>query len=217
MRWHLWVPTVSGLLVPFAAGYERWLAARGYSPGSVQCRLWQLGQLSGWLEREGLSVGELTDSVGARFAAAQRSAGYRTYVSRLSTRVPLGYLRQVGAIPSAEPAVAGAVGALLVDFGVYLARERGVVAGTIRNYERAARAFLEDRVERVGGLELGRLAAADVTAFLARECPRRSVSAAMDLAANLRPLLRYLHVVGLIDAPLVWAVPNVADLRAARC
>ena len=35
----------------------------------------------------------------------------------------------------------------------------------------------------------------------------------MNLAAKLRPLLRYLHVAGLIEAPLVWAVPNVADLR----
>ena len=72
---------------------------------------------------------------------------------------------------------------------------------------------MEDRVERVGGLELDRLAASDVTAFLARECPRRSVSGAMDLAANLRALLRYLRVAALIERPLVWAVPNVADLR----
>jgi len=72
---------------------------------------------------------------------------------------------------------------------------------------------LEDRVALVGGLELGRLAAADVSGFLARECPRRSVSGAMDLAAKLRPMLRYLHAAGLIEAPLVWAVPNVAELR----
>lgn len=59
MRWHLWVPRVSGPLAPCADGYERWLVARGYSRGTVQCRLWQLGQLSGWLQREGLAVGEL--------------------------------------------------------------------------------------------------------------------------------------------------------------
>ncbi len=29
----------------------------------------------------------------------------------------------------------------------------------------------------------------------------------------LRPFLRYLHVAGLIRAPLQWAVPGVADLR----
>jgi hypothetical protein len=78
---------------------------------------------------------------------------------------------------------------------------------------RGARVFLEDRVAHVGDLELERLTAADVSGFLARECPRRSVSAARDLAARWRQLLRYLHVVGVIDVPLVWAVPPVAKLR----
>jgi integrase/recombinase XerD len=59
---------------------------------------------------------------------------------------------------------------------------------------------------------LDRLAAGDVSSFLARECSRRSVVGAMNLAANLRVLLRYLHVTGLIEMPLVWAVPKVADL-----
>jgi integrase/recombinase XerD len=49
--------------------------------------------------------------------------------------------------------------------------------------------------------------------FLARECPKRSVSGARDLVCALRSLLRYLHVAGLIEAPLVWAVPPIADLR----
>jgi site-specific recombinase XerD len=63
------------------------------------------------------------------------------------------------------------------------------------------------------GLDLARLAAADVSSFLARECPKRSVSGARDLVCALRSLLRYLHLAGLITAPLVWAVPSVADLR----
>ena len=63
------------------------------------------------------------------------------------------------------------------------------------------------------GLDLERLAAADVSSFLARECPKRSVSGARDLVCALRSLLRYLHLAGLIATPLVWAVPSVADLR----
>jgi hypothetical protein len=63
------------------------------------------------------------------------------------------------------------------------------------------------------GLGLERLCAADVTSFLARECPKRSVSGARDLVCALRSLLRYLHLAGLIEVPLVWAVPSVADLR----
>ena len=63
------------------------------------------------------------------------------------------------------------------------------------------------------GLGLEQLCAADVTSFLARECPKRSVPGARDLVCALRSLLRYLHLAGLIEAPLVWAVPSVADLR----
>jgi integrase/recombinase XerD len=48
---------------------------------------------------------------------------------------------------------------------------------------------------------------------LVAECPKRSVSGARDLASALRSFLRFLHVARLIDAPLVWAVPSVADLR----
>ena len=214
MRWHLWVPKVSGPLAPCVDGYERWLSARGHAPNLVQTRRWQLGELSGWLERERLAVDELADPlVRERFAEAQRAAGRRTLVSKWSLRVPVAYLREIGLVSATEPAAVGAVEQLLGEFRAYLGSERGLVVGTIDKYERGARVFLEDRVVRVGALELDRLAAADVSGFLARECPRRSVNAASDLAARLRQLLRYLHVVGLIDTPLVWAVPPVADLR----
>jgi integrase len=202
----------SGPLAGYAEGYGQWVEARGYSPRVVSQKVWQLSQLSCWLEREGLAVEEWTAEMTARFAAGLQAHGYRSYLWRLSLRAPLAYLRELGVMP-APSLGAGPVEELLADLRTYLARERGLVAGTIRNYERAGRVFLEDRVERVGGLELQRLAAGDVTWFLARECPRRSVSGAMDLAANLRALLRHLHVAGLIDAPLVWAVPKVADLR----
>jgi len=52
-----------------------------------------------------------------------------------------------------------------------------------------------------------------VSRFLARECPKRGVSGARDLVCALRSLLRYLQLAGLIEAPLVWAVPSVAELR----
>ncbi|MGI8411669.1 MAG: tyrosine-type recombinase/integrase [Solirubrobacteraceae bacterium] len=79
-------------------------------------------------------------------------------------------------------------------------------------YGPPAQAFLE--IFAIGdGLDLGRLCAADVTAFLVRECPRRGASRARNLVCAIRSLLRYLHVAGVIDAPLVWAVPSVADLR----
>lgn len=102
---------------------------------------------------------------------------------------------------------------MLADYGRYLLVERGLCQHTVLDaYGPVARLFLTDR-EGPDGLEFGRLCAADVSAFLARECPSRSVSGARDLVCALRSLLRFLHLAGLIEAPLVWAVPSVADLR----
>ena len=52
-----------------------------------------------------------------------------------------------------------------------------------------------------------------MSVFLARECPRRSIASAQQLVTGLRALLRYLHVAGVIELPLRWAVPAVADRR----
>jgi len=177
-------------------------------------RVWQFAQLSGWLDREGLTAGQLTPDRIERFVAAHRAAGHVMWGSVASARLPLEYLREVGVAP--VPAVLSADGALewlLGGYREYLGRERGLVEHTINRYERVARLFLGERDERPAGLELERLVAADVSRFLARECPKRSMSGARDLVFALRPLLRYLHVAGLIEAPLVWAVPGVADVR----
>jgi integrase len=54
-----------------------------------------------------------------------------------------------------------------------------------------------------------------VAAFLARELPQRGISSGSDLAAALRSFLRFLHVEGLLAAPLAQAVPPVAGRRGA--
>ncbi|MCA1697373.1 MAG: site-specific integrase [Actinobacteria bacterium] len=210
----VWVPVVSGSLAPYAAGFASWLGSRAYSPSAVADRLYQFDQLSRWLEREGLGVGELTAEQAERFAAARRAAGLVTWASPQSTMLPLGYLRALGVAPALAPVVArGPLEDLLEDYRGYLSIERRLSAHTVLDaYEPAARLFLA-AWEGPDGLGLERLCAADVSSFLARECPKRSVSGARDLVCALRSLLRYLHLAGVVEAPLVWAVPSVADLR----
>ncbi len=200
---------VRGPLEPWAAGYERWLAAHGYATLSVRKRVCQLARLSSWLEREGLAVWELNEQRVELFVAARREAGYVTWVTWRCVELPLAYLREVGAVrPAAAVVSEGPWTGLLAGYREYLVCERGLAPLTVAGYERVARVFLEQQQDR---LEL--LTAADVSGFLARECPRRSVSGARELVACLRPLLRYLHVAGMIGSPLVWAVPGVKDLR----
>jgi len=210
----VWVPVVSGPLAPYAAGFASWLASRAYSPWAAADRLYQFDQLSRWLEREGLGVGELTGEQAERFAEARRAAGLVSWASPQSVALPLGYLRQLGTAPISTPVCPqGPLEELLADYRRYLSIERGLSDHTVLDaYGPAARLFFSGR-ESPDGSGLERLSAADVTSFLARECPKRSVSGARDLVCALRSLLRYLHLTGLIGAPLVWAVPSVADLR----
>jgi site-specific recombinase XerD len=188
--------------------------SRSYSPSMAAQRLCQFDQLSRWLEHEGLGVGELTGDQAERFAAARHAAGLATWASPQSVRLPLDYLRTLGVAPAPVPVVAqGPLEELLEDYGRYLSVERGLSAHTVVHaYGPAARLFLAGR-DDPDGLGLERLCAADVTSFLARECPKRSVPGARDLVCALRSFLRYLHLAGRIEVPLVWAVPSVADLR----
>jgi integrase/recombinase XerD len=124
----MWVPTVSGPLAPFTAGFEAWLLARGYSRWTVRTRLWQLDLLSRWLEREGLPVGGLTAVRAEQFARA----GWSTWVFPASSRVPLAYLREIGVVPpAAPPVVEGPVEELLAEYRRYLLVERGLAEMTV--------------------------------------------------------------------------------------
>ena len=211
---NVWVPVVSGPLAPYAAGFESWLVSRAYSPKAAANRLYQFDQLSRWLERVGLGVGELTGEQAERFVAARRAAGLVTWAAPQSAMLPLGYLRLLGVVPAPMAVIAqGPLELLLEDYRRYLRVERALCDHTVLDaYEPAARLFLAGW-EGPDGLGLERLSAAEVSSFLARECPQRSVSGARDLICALRSFLRYLHLAGVIEAPLVWAVPSVADLR----
>ncbi len=212
----VWVPVVSGPLAPFAAGFEAWLRSRAYSSSATADRMCQFDQLSRWLEREGLGVDGLTAENEARFVGSRRARGLVSWVSPRSMALPLEYLRELGVVSAAVvPVPEGPLEELMADYRRFLLVERRLSQHTVLDaYEPAARLFLAGW-EGSDGLGLERLSAADVTAFLVRECPRRSVSGARDLG-RAQVVLRYLHLAGVIELPLVWAVPAVADLRDRR-
>jgi len=215
MSRRLWLPVVSGPLAPYATGYRLWMLERGYSPRSVVNRLGLLGQLSGWLEVEALTPVELIPEQVERFLERRRAAGYSRCVSAQSRSLPLEYLRELGVVPCAAPVevAEGPLERLLSDYRQYLFEERGLCARTVLEcYEPAARSFLSGR-EGPLGLAVLDLTAADVSGFLARELPERGIDTARTMASGLRCLLRYLRMVGLIELPLEWAVPGIADLR----
>ena len=183
----VWVPVVSGPLAPYAAGFWSWLASRAYSASAAADRLYQFDQLSRWLAREGLGVGELTGEQAERFALARRAAGLVSWSSAAERGAAAGVSAAAGSRSAPVPACpAGPLEELLADYARYLSVERGLCEHTVLDaYVPAARLFLSD-LDCSDGLDLEQLTAADVSSFLARECPKRSVSGARDLVCALR-------------------------------
>jgi integrase/recombinase XerD len=116
---------------------------------------------------------------------------------------------RVGRVPVV---VDGPVERTLAAYGVYLRCERGVGEATVAGYEADARLLLCAWLGS-GQPGVAELTAADVSRVLVRECGVRGVSAARRLVTVARSLVGYLHVAGVIGAPLDWAVPAVAPTR----
>lgn len=114
-----------------------------------------------------------------------------------------------------EPVVAGTPVEVLVErYRRYLADERGLAAGTIRNYAEVARDFLA-HLSVEAELNLEAVTAADVCEFVMSECRRTKAGSARSMTTRLRSLLRFLYVVGLMPGELAGAVPSVATWRLA--
>jgi hypothetical protein len=143
---------VRGPLAPYAAGFRAELESRGYTPVSAGHRMGQFRQISRWLESERLEPAGFTAGQAERFLASRRGAGLVTWVSPGSMAVPLGYLRDAGAVPPEAVVPAGdRVEELLEAYRVYLVAERGLVATTVAAYVRIARLFCRAVPARPGG------------------------------------------------------------------
>jgi site-specific recombinase XerD len=203
-----------GQLGPQVVGYRAWLAHRGYTPQTIRNMLADLGRLGRWMSGEGLVTAELDEDAMAAFVAAGQAAGRRRALGPRAMMPLLGYLREVGVTPVAKPPETP-LGALLGEYRVWLARERGLAAATVLRYEGTARRFLQQQAMAGGVLKPAGLAGADVNAFLLRECGRVSAGSAKGRVAELRAVLRFLYLQGLTPLRLGTAVPPVGGWRLA--
>ena len=203
-----------GPLARFADGYGAELAGLGFTHNSVVIHVVLMGQLSRWMSEAGIVVADLTEDRVEGFFDARRAGGQRR-VPTARTLVPLfGYLRSRGVVPPPEAATSTPLEDLLTRYRRHLLDDRGLVLSTVLNYEGRARQFLSERILAGGGdTGVDGLCGADVTGFLLRECSRLSVGSAKNRVNDLRSLLRFLHLEGLIQSDLAVAVPPVAGWR----
>src|SRR5260370_9073964 len=168
-----------------------------------------MAHVSGWLDQQGADAAGLTAERIAGFLVVRRGSHVRLVSGRALAPL-LGFLRGLGvAPPEPEPVPCTTVDRLAGAYRRYLAGELGLVAGTVRLRERAARLFLSGLSEPVEE-HLSRLDGAEVAAFVPRECPGRSVSAARTVVSGTRSLLRFPYLAAYLPRRLDTGVPGVA-------
>lgn len=202
---------VAGPLAPHAPGFGRELLGCGYTDLSTAEQLRLMSHLSRWMAREGVDA--LGGEQIAAYCAARKADGYVARLTPRSLGRLLAFLQAQGVMLAASAAgpPAGAEEELLGRYRAYLVEERGLVPAVVSQYLKAAALFVDDYPGAVTGQRA--LDAAAVSAFCARELPRRGRASAADLASALRSFLRFLHVEGLVGTPLAQAVPAVANRK----
>jgi len=204
-------PQVVGPLAPLAGELLDELKAQGYSPSWSVVQLRLLAGLSCWLEDKELGGEGITAGVLEEFSAARIAAGGPSSRVLLPGGGLMRFLRSHGCLAVDVVPVPGPAEELLGRFRRHLTMERGLQLGTINNYERAARVFLE----AVGSpSRLESLEAREVTRFVVQEAARRSTISATSVACGLRSFLRFAYVEGLTALRLDSAVPTVPNWRA---
>ena len=202
-----------GRLGPFVEGYRVWLLEAGYTPQTVRMMLKDLGLLGRWMDGEGVAVGAVDVASIESFLADWCAAGGRRVPTVRALHSMLTYLRDVGVMVAELPLVLSPVEVLVGDYREWLIADRGLAAMTVLRYETLARRFLTERVTPADELGVADLDGAVVSRFLLGECGRVCLGSAKGKVAELRSLLRFLHVRGFTPRSLAESVPGVAGWR----
>lgn len=206
-----WTHQCGSPLAPFADGFRMELERLGYSHDSVVVHVVVMGQVSRWLSASGLEAEDLTWAGVDGFLTSRRARGQK----RMPTLVPLmKYLSAKGVISPPAPLLPTPLETLLERYRLHLVRDRGLASSTTSVLVHVAGTFLSGRVAASGsdtGVE--GITGAEVQAFLLGECRRVSVGSAKNRVTQIRSLLRFLFLSGLIGADLAAAVPPVASWR----
>jgi integrase len=203
---------MTGPLAPHAPGFGHTLKSRGYADLSVEAQLRLMAHVSRWLAQEGLETTALNPERIEAFCAVRRAEGFTTLRTPKAVAPLQEFLQDQGVLLAPRPRAAVTADQQLLDrYRDYLVSERGLVERGVARWVQAAEVFLADHPGVADGTQ--ELGAAVVGAFCARELPPRADSAAKNLAAALRSFLRFLHIEGVIAAPLAQAVPPVSGTK----
>ncbi|WP_330350943.1 tyrosine-type recombinase/integrase [Streptomyces sp. NBC_00582] len=173
-----------------------------------------LGQVGLWLSRQGLDAADLDEKRVNQHLSDLQQAGRRRVAGPRGMVPLMTYLREAGVVPAPQVTPSPAE-VLLERYRCWMESERGLLASTMLRYANTARRFLTEQAMVDGEFTPEGLTGADLNAFLLRECTRVSAGSAKGRVAELRSLMRFLHLHGAIPMKLGGAVPPVGGWRFA--
>jgi site-specific recombinase XerD len=109
---------------------------------------------------------------------------------------------------------AASVSDVLIEFGEWLDRQRGLAPITIHNYRWHAGQFLA-ALPGPAEVSMRLLDAGTVTAFMVEYCRDRNTNSAKSMARSVRSFLRFAHATGRTSAELWGAVPSSSGWHLA--
>ncbi|WP_327249032.1 hypothetical protein [Streptomyces sp. NBC_01320] len=204
----------AGALAPQVEGYRVWLAQHGYTTQTARNMLKDLGHVGQWLSQRELGGADRSEEKLELCLSDRRKAGRRRVCGLRGMMPLLTHLREAGVVP-APLAMLSPLDVQLVQYRSWIVRERGLSAATILRYENTARRFLAEQALSDGVFVPSGLTGSDLNVFLLRECARVSAGSAKGRVAELRSLMRFLHLHGVTPFRLGAAVPPVGGWRLA--
>ena len=176
--------------------------------------MYLLSALGWWLRRSKRPLSELDEHIVDTFAKHKRRL-HRDELNLTTLQQFIDHLRKLNIIPHLKQVPdSSPLTDILNAYAQYLRSERGLIPGTIRDYQSYAQRFL---IERCRGkpLVLKTLKASDISNFVLRHCRNISIKRAQVMTTAFRSFFRYLFQKGDIGTNLAASVPGVPDWRQA--
>lgn len=204
------VPRVPvGPLAPIVLGEcSRWLAAKGYSTGSVAGAVNLAERLSMWMQAVGARVGDIDEELLARFVTAERArdlpcASVERWIGTLRRFLAgAGYLRaaevDAGQLTPAQAAVA--------QWCSWMRVQRGLAEKSIAAYRYYAAGLLDAVTATDGTVRWDRFDASIVNAYVADRGRPYGVVARAHIVGSVRSLLRWALSTGHLERNLTAGI-----------
>jgi len=206
-----------GPLAPYLEPYAEYLAERGYSQVSFWKKTFLINEFSRWLEREGVSVGEITSGHEAAFLHDR--AGHRVLKGgdRIALSGVMEWLRRRGVVegPVAMLADMSELERILLEYKDWLREDRGLAPATIENYAGYVGRFLTE-VSGGSELRLASVRSGQIADYIRRLAPKdRTFASAKHIVTALRSFFRFARYRDYILIDLAATVPSVAGWSMA--